>query len=262
MEIGIIITVFNCVQYTVHCINSIKSEHPFHLILIDDYSTDDTKNFFARLKYDFDHGELQSDQPVKDIVVVTDPETDSLAEKWNIGMQICEDRGLVAGLICNNDILFSEYTVNAVVGRLQKALDKDENIAMVTASNRRDEMDPEDILTIPDPGKGSEADSPDFSCFLMRVDAWNEMGKFDTNYIPCYFEDNDTHLALAKIGYRCLNVTSAPYYHYGSITQNSVPGGLCKPPSFEENRAYFEKKWGMSSTSDEYKKIIKNARRK
>jgi len=261
VEIGIIITAFNCINYTKACINSIHTISPFHLILIDDYSTDDTKKYFAALERSHKDNSLQSDQPIKDVVVITDPDTDSLTEKWNLGMTVCKERNLIAGLICNNDILFSKYTIDAVIKRLQQGIEINENIAMVTACNIRDQITPEEIFTIPFPESGSEADSPDFSCFLFRTDIWATWGGFDPNYKIAYFEDNDTHIAMAKLGYRCISTTTAPYYHYGSVTQNSVPGGICKGHNFEANRTYFLNKWKVDSTSQEYVDIINSAKK-
>lgn len=226
MEIGIVITVFNCVEYTKACINSIRTTHPFHLILIDDYSTDDTKKFFNALERSHKDGTLQSDQPIKDIVIITDPDTDSLAEKWNMGMQVCKDRNLVAGLVCNNDILFSQYTIDAIVKRLQKVLDLKENIAMVTASNIRGQIEPKDIFTLPNPGEGSEADGPDFSCFLLRTDVWTEWGGFDTNYQPCLSYFSKIVMAdgsLKNLGTLVYEKSKEKVLSYDKYTKTFVP---------------------------------------
>ncbi len=119
-----------------------------------------------------------------------------------------------------------------------------EKIAIVSAHNRRGDTKPEEIFTLTIPDPSSEAESPAFSCFLIDVESWKTIGKFEINYIPCYFEDNDTVCSLALHNLLAITTTAAPYYHFGSITQNSVPGGLCKSPQFERNRDYFERKWG------------------
>ena len=236
-KIGITITMCNEVDYTRRCVESIKTSTPYVLILIDDFSIDGTKKWINSL---FEE-DLDS---CMEVVPVIDPDTNSLGQKWNLGATIAKKAGCSAVLTCNNDILFHPNTIDAVVARLDKAREAGENVVLVTACNKRGETTPEGIFTFPIPEPSSEAESPDFSCFLLDLDAWEKVGKFSEDYKPCYFEDNDFHTMLKIHNLKAINITDAPYYHYGSITQNQVPGGICKPPQFEHNRHLYIKKFG------------------
>jgi GT2 family glycosyltransferase len=251
MEIGIIVTSKNCLTYTQDCITSLlfaKVQTPYHLIMIDDGSTDGTKEYLAELQDTF------VDEAAKSVTIVIDPPLDSLAGKWNLGLEITKEKGGEAGLICNNDILFHSKTIDAVVARMEKAMaDPEDRAALISAQNRRGDVHPpNEIVNLEVPEVSSEADHPDFSCFLMSIEGWEKIGKFWEGYKPCYFEDGDIHCSLIKNGMRAICITSAPYYHYGSITQNSQSGGVCKGVQFEQNRFFFRKRWGFVPGDKEY----------
>lgn len=242
MKIGIAFTVRNCWEYTKACLDSIVTETPNVVLVVDDGSTDITKAELAKYKASFEAGEMEHLKATERFVVITDPAKDSLAGKWNMAVEAAAAEGCEASLICNNDILFHPVTIDTIVNRLAAG---DESLGMVTARNVRDSVaKPEDIFSFEIEESPSEAEHPDFSCFLIRHSAWVDIGGFDEGYKPCYFEDNDTHSMFKVMGITAIATTAAPYYHYGSKTQNSVPGGLCKPAEFDKNRLYFIKKFG------------------
>jgi len=244
-KVGIIITCFNSVEYTKAAVQSLRTTFPFHLIIIDDFSTDDTKPWLYQLGKSYKETWVQNGEGLcEGFSALIDIPTESLGEKWNLGMAEAAKNGCPIALICNNDILFHPSTIDTLVIRWMLARTNKERVGIISAHNRRGDTKPQEIFTIPIPDAPSEAESPDFSCFLMDISIWQEIGKFDVNYIPCYFEDGDTHANLAFHDYSAITTTAAPYYHYGSITQNSVAGGLCKSPQFEKLREYFRHKWG------------------
>lgn len=229
MRIGIVITCKNLIEYTAQAIESILTKHPFVLIVVDDFSTDQTKEYMTRL------AEANSN-----VIYVKDPLTYSLSEKWNIGAELAWKAGAEAVLICNNDIVFAPCTIDALVERLEQG-----DAGMVTAHNLRGQLkDPEEILTTTVTWTPSEAESPDFSCFLLAKSTWDTVGKFDEMFIPCYFEDGDYHLRMGKAGIKAITTTAAPYLHYGSQTQNSTPGGICRGEQFDRLREYLRSKHG------------------
>lgn len=232
-KIGLVITCCNQVEYTKAAVHSIKTKLPFELIIIDDYSIDGTKAWLKELAVVYGAG----------LTVISDADTDSLGQKWNLGASKAKELGCDAVLICNNDILFSSHTIDNLVFRLNQARENNEYMAVVSANNQRGRVKPEEIFSIA-LERSSEAEHPDFSCFLLDLTAWEAVGKFSEEYKPCYFEDNDFHTKLKLYGYKAIATTEAPYYHYGSVTQNSVEGGLCKGPQFEYNRALFVAKFG------------------
>lgn len=251
MKIGIIITAKNCVDYTKQCIETIVTNEDYVIILIDDFSDDGTKDYFKQLSKERD-----------DIIVLTDLETHSLAEKWNFGIDVAVGDKCDAFLICNNDIIFNKHTINQLAKRLNVARETKERIGMVTAQNLRASVsvdDIEDYLIVTD---GTEAPGPDFSCFLLDKLVYDNIGEFDDGFRPCYFEDNDYHIRMVRAGWRAISITAAPYYHYGSVTQNSLEGGICSSPQFEANRGYFRSKFGFVPGDPEYNEEVQALEKK
>ena len=247
MKIGIIITAKNCVDYTKKCIESIVTEIDSVLILVDDFSTDGTKAYFKSLSDDLDN-----------VIVLTDLDTFSLAEKWNLGVDAARGDKCDAFLICNNDIIFNKHTIDRLAQRMMEAYMNNETVGMVTAHNIRDAISPDEILDYPFVQNATESPGPDFSCFLLSDDAYTDVGVFDEDYMPCFFEDNDYHMRMIQAGWRAISFTGAPYYHYGSITQNSVPGGICAGDQFRRNRAYFKAKFGFIPGDRKYDVVVKS----
>jgi GT2 family glycosyltransferase len=86
---------------------------------------------------------------------------------------------------------------------------------------------------------------PDFACFMISWEAWKCVGRFDENFTPAYFEDNDYHRRINLAGMEGCSVNTAPYYHYGSQTQNAVATApVVHPDAFVQNRIYYTIKWG------------------
>lgn len=243
MKIGIVVTCCNEVEYTKNMVYSLKTSFPYELIIIDDYSIDSTKAWVKELQIKWEILVKDYDD-TRHLTVITDPDTDSLGEKWNLGATKAKELGCEAVLICNNDILFHPTTIDSLIKRLTQARQDGENVILVSANNQRGHIKPEEIYDLELSTDLSEAEHPDFSCFLLDLKAWEHVGKFSHDYKPCYFEDNDFHTMLKIHGFVAIATTAAPYYHYGSITQNSVVGGLCKGPQFEHNREIYAHKFG------------------
>lgn len=233
MKIGIAITARNLLHYTKAAVESIVTEEYYKLILIDDFSTDDTFEW------------MQSAIGYKgEKAIAIKKFTTSLSEKWNLGAQTSWDFGCEAVLICNNDILFGPHTIDTLIQRMERG----SAVGMVTGHNLRDDpaiKKPEDIYTLPVNLAPTEAPHPDFSCFLLSKETWDVVGEFDAKFKPCYFEDNDYHYRMKQADILAIAYTGAGYYHYGSRTQNSVPEGLCPGERFRRNRSYFIAKHGV-----------------
>jgi GT2 family glycosyltransferase len=259
MDILIAFPVKNCLGYTKRAFTSLKTSHPNSIMVLDDFSDDGTKEWLDTLQEEFTNKVYPNLENTKEIITVIDPPVEALSARWNLAMEKTKELGYDSALICNNDIVFSPHTIDALIERMQKAIDENENVAMVTAMNQRGTITPERTLFLkkPNPDEVTEAESPDFSCFLLRVSAWEQIGHFDENYIPCYFEDNDTHTMLKIHDLRAICTTAAPYYHFGSKTQNQVKGGVCTSTRFDKNRQYFIEKFGMDPSAIDVEELRK-----
>ena len=228
-KLAIVVTYFNCFEYTKAMVESIRTYYPYYLILVDDYSWDGSKAWARELA-----------KTNENVILIEDPDTISLGQKWNMGVEKAKELGCEVVLTCNNDILFAPDTIDNIMKRWEQG-----GASIVSAHNIRGELaNPQDILIYKPKEPTSEAPHPDFSCFLMEIKAWEMIGRFPEVYIPCYFEDNHIHTMLKALNLLAISTTTAPYYHYGSITQNQVDKGLCSSPMFEANRDKFVEIFG------------------
>lgn len=168
---------------------------------------------------------------------------DPLAKAWNEGSKWAISEDCTHILICNDDILFSPWTVDALVRHLDDKKNKD--CVLVSACDQRADLpDPYAVLTLEEPAAKSTSEHPDFACFMIRPDTLDRVGAFDERFVPAYFEDNDYHYRIKLLGLTAEATTDAPYFHFGSQTQNGGDGPVVPSYVFENNRAYFQKKWG------------------
>lgn len=166
---------------------------------------------------------------------------DPLAKAWNEGSKWAIDEDCTHIAICNDDILFSPWTLDALVDHL----DSNPDCVLVSGSDQRANLpDPYAIFTVEQPQDPSVSEHPDFACFMIRPDTLTKIGSFDECFVPAYFEDNDYHYRIKLLDYKAHATTGAPYYHFGSQTQNSAEGTVVPSYVFEKNRDYFKTKWG------------------
>lgn len=184
-------------------------------------------------------------------------ENRSVAESWNYGIEIAAMYECNYVLVINDDILFSPWTLSGLVNAFENKTD--ENIVMVTGQNWRDTiLNPEDIFNIDIPSYRyhNYNYNPDFACFLARPDIIDIIGKFDENFKLAYFEDNDYHRRIKLLGYEAISTEWAPYFHFGSQTQNKFleqnGHGVVTPDQYNKNQQYYVDKWGGPPMYESY----------
>ncbi len=176
---------------------------------------------------------------------------DPLAKAWNEASQWAIDEDCTHILICNDDILFSPWTIDALVA----FMDTNPQSVLCSGSDRREDFaaDPYQIMTMDKPTEIGVSEHPDFACFMIRPSTFKKIGKFDENFVPAYFEDNDYHYRIKLLGQQANSTLLAPYYHFGSQTQNGGEGPVVPSYVFEKNRDYFNKKWGGNPGQETFK---------
>jgi hypothetical protein len=84
---------------------------------------------------------------------------------------------------------------------------------------------------------------PDFSCFCVARKLGQIIGRFDENFNPAYFEDNDTHRRIKLAGYEAGAL--APYWHFRSGSLRTDPERQRQVhATFESCKRYYCQKWG------------------
>lgn len=209
MKIGIGFAVLNNFKGFAESVHSIKTEHDVHLIVKDQW---------------------RFNKP--------------LSQAWNEIAMEAFDKGCDYALVCNDDILFAPDCIDAMV-RCHQALNESENVVMVTPNNIMLEIpNPEDILTyaLPEGVQTSWSEHPNFSAFLIARDFFEKVGFFDENFIPAWYEDNDSHYRAKLLGYKEICTTSAPMIHYGGVATS-----MMENPNSQHSHDYFIKKWGSAT---------------
>ena len=168
-----------------------------------------------------------------------------LSAAWNNGIRQAFEDGCSYALVCNDDIMFAPYCIDQMV-KVYKHYAK-ENVIMVTPNNILGEVgDPFAILNYEyyrdypdDSPEYSIADHPNFSCFLITQKYIDEVGWFDENFAPAWYEDNDSHRRATLAGYREITTTAAPMVHLGGQTTFRM-----ESPNSGASQAYYIEKWG------------------
>lgn len=176
-----------------------------------------------------------------------------LSASWNNGILQAKDIECDLVLVINDDVLLAPHTLQGLV---ESWMQKQSGVVMITGQNIRNSFDfPDQILKYQCPLNEDEVigGGPDFSCFLTSPEILDIVGKFDENFIPAYFEDNDYHRRIDLLGYKAVSSSWAHYYHYGSTTQNYIDGQpVVMPFEFEQNRNYYSNKWGGEPGKETY----------
>lgn len=245
-KIGIIFPVINKVELTTAAIHSVKSQWPLHVVLVDNGSTDITLSWAKQ------GGANIIDE------VIENGSNKGLTIAWNQGVAAARAAECDLVILANNDILLHPKTIDNMV----EELDKNPDWGMVTAVNDKGWCEanggPTAIFTKQVDEPGSSSDHPDFSFFMVRMSAFDQLkakeepdgkepnpGLFDEQFSHrgrAFFEDNDMHYRFHKAGIPAKCTTRAPYYHYASQTASTAPSGL----NFELNKQYFIEKHGMT----------------
>ncbi|HWZ65617.1 MAG TPA: hypothetical protein VNX65_02345 [Patescibacteria group bacterium] len=204
-KIGFTIPVLNNFKGCVEAIASIKTEHQFEVYLEEQW---------------------RANKP--------------LSQAWNDGF----DRAVAGGceyiFIINDDILFDQDGVDNLVKEMDR-LEKD-NVVLVSSNNIIGELsDPYHVLAHQQPyvAPASVADHPNYSCFMVKRNFMEKVGRFDENFKPAWFEDNDSHRRIEMLGYRAICTTASSCVHFGGVST-----ALMSNPSSEKSRQYYAMKWG------------------
>lgn len=194
-----------------------------------------------------------------------------LAKGWNYAMdRFLWDLALDAVIISNDDVVFRPDTGELLAwGILEGQFDKT-SLTFTAESGTKwlsgymnywPDTRPELLLLsarhahwsdactdIPDQQMLKDAipiwqPGPDFSCFCVSRRLGQVIGRFDENYSPAYFEDNDTHRRIQLAGYDA--GAFAPYWHFRNGTTRTDPErAAAVHASFENCKKYYCDKWG------------------
>jgi len=237
-QLAIICPVLNCLEYTKGFIKTIQTITPYYLIIIDNASTDRTGEYLSDIGNNWQ------------IKIISNKRNEGVARSWNDGIRLAKNTyGCTKFFVVNNDILLKKCTIDRMVDLLN-----DPDIGLVTAYNVHGEIDsPEKLDTIFSPRRRKITEAPDFSCFMLNSETINQVGYFDENFWPAYFEDNDYHYRMKLAGLKAVKLNQALYYHFGSQTiKNSPDVEKISNEYYLQNKEYYIKKWGGVPGNEAY----------
>jgi GT2 family glycosyltransferase len=175
--------------------------------------------FHGRHIYIIDNGRQNINRPYQGIKILVQPKNIGVAASWNIICRVAFASGYTHVVIINDDVICEKYA---------------------------------DLLEdyIDDVQAGLFIGYKNWSMFVISYDTFNAIGEFDENFKGAYFEDND-YLWRCKQAGIIIEQTELmnPEQYQQSMSIKTDPS---LNEHFENNKAYYIKKWGGVPTEEKY----------
>ncbi|MGL4772215.1 MAG: glycosyltransferase [Clostridium sp.] len=236
---SIIIPVFNQLEYTKLCVESIRKFTPlnsYEIIIVDNNSTDNTKKWLEKQK---------------DVKAIYNDENKGCTIACNQGIKEANGENI---LLLNNDVIVTPNWLN----NLYKALYSSENIGAVGAISNNvsnfqqaevEYNDIQEMLKIASMNNVSNRIQWDYKeklvgyVFMVKKSVLDKTGLLDEYFSPGNYDDFDISYRILISGYKLLLCKDVFVHHFGGVTQNAQMSEFTK--SINENRIKFEEKWGL-----------------
>lgn len=169
--------------------------------------------------------DITKDIGVGNITILVPTENLGCPGSWNYFMQTYDDYIIIA----NDDVTFYPHTIELLV-------------------NAADTLADELLVN----GSGHSGNA--FSLFLLKKKGFEQIGPFDENLRPAYYEDNDYVRRLILQGSNHYTVQEATFGHVGSATVRILTDEQLKEHhrKFRRNTEYYKLKWGGLPTKETY----------
>jgi len=241
-KVSVVLLAYNNLSYTRDCVESILAntdDVDYELILVDNGSTDGTKEYF---------------DSVPGAKVIHLKYNVHLVKGFNIGLMAAE--GQYSAAVCNDFIFTPNWLSNLMV-----CIESDSGIGFVSPgatsiSNMQQISIPfhsiEDFqeraraYNVSDPSKWEERVVllPNVLCCPTAL--LERIGYYDTRYFRGEFLDDDISFKIRRAGYKLVYCGDTVTHHYGSLTTASDH----LTNSLEEGRKTFREKYGLDAWLD------------
>jgi GT2 family glycosyltransferase len=224
----VLILTHNCLEKTKKCIASVQNQDCCALpFVVDNDSTDGTLEW------------LESEH----IPTYRFSPQVGVSGGWNFGLNLMFGLwGAKHVLVINNDTVLAPWTYRLML---------DYNAPFVTGVSFGDM---EAVMTPREPSPLTPG--PDFSCFIIRREAWEKVGPFDER-MKHYYSDKDWHVRAHRAGV-FLGNSHIKFYHERSSTLK-----LASPEDQREiqqqadrDRQVFYDKYGCHTWSPQYANLF------
>ena len=236
--VSIIIPAYNNCRYTLDCLKSIRenTEGDFKVIVVDDCSTDGTKDILSK---------------IKNLRLIKNRHNSGFVYSCNRGAKASKGKYI---LFLNNDTLVTENWLPPMLDLIKR-----EDVGAVGSR-----------LVYPDGklqeaggiiwndgsgwnyGRGDDPDKPEYNyvrevdyctgaSLLVKRELFKKIGGLDKRFKPAYYEDSDLCFSIRKRGYRVMYQPKSLVVHFEGVTYNL--GGTSGLSYTEITRAKFISKW-------------------
>lgn len=248
-DVSIIIPVYNNIECTLNCLKSISmnTRGSFEIVIVDDASEDDVQDALKN---------------IGNITVIRNENNAGFVESCNKGAKRCKGKYI---LFLNNDTLVTENWLEPLIqamelqdvgavgaklvypdGRLQEAGGIIWNDASGWNYGRGDDPAKPEYNFVRD------ADYCSGAALIVRRDLFEELGGFDEQFKPGYYEDTDLCFSIRDLGYRVLYQPRSVVTHFEGLTSGTdINTGMKRYQ--EVNKEKFSRKWNQVLTKEHYK---------
>ena len=231
---SIIIPVFNKLEYTKACLDSILKDSarpPLEIIVVDNGSTDGTREYLEAL----DRTMIRTDDLLKPIF---NTKNLGVAPAWNQGAREAKTETLA---ILNNDILVTKGWLRSLMWAMETH--KLDLVSPFAATGKMDYDLHTRAEKFTEKNLARLWDDYDFCAFVMPRETFQKIGFFDENFLVGGYEDTDYCYRLRKEKMRYAVTGAAFIHHFGSSTLGDFK--KLGDKHVGHNRDYFVKKWGV-----------------
>jgi GT2 family glycosyltransferase len=238
--VTIVIPVFNNWQITENCLRSLSRQRfsvGVQILVVDDGSSDQTPTRLAE---------------IPGITVVTQPKNAGYMYAIRAGVSAASSEFV---LLLNNDVVVCDNWLEPLLARAQDPTIGAVGSMLLFPNGSLQEAG---ALMFSDAtganfGKGDDPRRPWYqtphqvdycsgASLLVRKKAWDEVGGFDVNFAPAYYEETDFCFALRDLGYAVWFEPASRLFHLeGASYGNEL--SLERQALLEKNRQRFLNKW-------------------
>lgn len=242
-KVSIIIITYNNIEITKGCLDSIfaNTAYPnYELIIIDNASTDDTRNYLRYLS-----------RIHQNVNVILNNSNLGFAAANNQGLKAADGSYLV---LLNNDTVvtkgwidtFIKHLEDPQVGMLGPVTNSVGNEAKISTDYKNFEEMARFAERYTEQHRGEVFDISMLAmfCVAMRRDVFERVGLLDEAFGIGMFEDDDYSRRIKAVGLKTVCIMDVFIHHYGqaSFKKLQISGEYQK--IWDKNKAYFESKWG------------------
>lgn len=221
----LVMLTYNALDMTKRSIESIRSYHNYDLFVVDNDSTDGTKEWLKE----------------QDIEFVS--KKTSVAGAQNIGIKKFKEGNYNYIVFLNNDIVLRYDMLNELVSCAERSGAYGVMGNQVAISWRVDAIKPKDdgwdeIVDIP---AGS------YSATLFTKECFDKVGLFNERYEPRYIEDNDFTIRIRANRGKFVKSHSAIFWHYLGAVVKTVEAGRSEEHAkiWDNNIGIFTEMYGI-----------------